>query len=174
MSNVMRITIYWPSTLLKYHSYLLKGDSCARWSVQWRKRSSFLKLFLANRSFDFFAIVIVEPLHPSSLGNHYIVVIYDRFSKVTRSVTFKGIISLTVAREYWRSSYGSRTYLLLDNGVQIASKIFKNTCHIIRIQNLFTTAYHAQTNSKVKGFNRTISASILHYVVEHQKAWNEF
>ena len=177
MFYTTRRTFYWPSMALECHACVRQCDSCARERVQLRKHSTFLKLFPARRPLEFVAIDILGPLPRSTKGNQYLLVISDRFSKMTRAIPLKSITSMTVARafvENWIYPYGPPAYLLSDNSGQFASKFFQKICQIMGIRNLFTTAYHPQTNGQVERFNRTILSGIRHYVVEHQRKWDEY
>ncbi|CDF32578.1 unnamed protein product [Chondrus crispus] len=177
MLYTMRRTFYWPSMALECHACMRQCDSCARERVQLRKHSTFLKLFPARRPLEFVAMGILGPLPRSTKGNQYFLVISDRFLKMTRAIPPNSITSMTVARafvENWIYPYGPPASLLSDNGGQFASKFFQKICQIMGIRNLFTTAYHPQTNGQVERFNQTILSRIRHYVVEHQKTRDEY
>ncbi|CDF38390.1 unnamed protein product [Chondrus crispus] len=177
MLYTMRRTFYWPSMALECHACMRQCDSCARERVQLRKHSTFLKLFPARRPLEFVAMGILGPLPRSTKRNQYLLVISDQFPKMTRAIPLKSITSMTVARafvENWIYPYGPPAYLLSDNGGQFASKFFQKICQIMGIRNLFTTAYHPQTNGQVERFNQTILSGIRHYVVEHQKTRDEY
>ena len=62
--------------------------------------------------------------------------------------------------------------LLSDNGGEFIAKFFRAVCRIFGIRNLFTTAYHPQTNGQAKRFNRTLKSALRKYVAEHQKDWD--
>ncbi|CDF40411.1 unnamed protein product [Chondrus crispus] len=177
MFYTMRRTFYWPSMALECHACVRQCDSCACERVQLRKHSIFLKLFPARRPLEFVPIAILGPLPRSKKGNQYLLVISDRFSKMTRAIPLKSITSMTVARAFVENliyPYRPPAYLLSDNGGQFASKFFQKICQIMGIGNLFTAAYHPQTNGPVERFNQTILSGIRHYVMEHQKKYDEY
>jgi len=41
------------------------------------------------------------------------------------------------------------------------------------IRNLYTSAYHPQTNGQVERFNKTLVHMLMHYIEDHQDNWNE-
>ena len=47
-------------------------------------------------------------------------------------------------------------------------------CKRLGIRNLFTTAYHPQTNGQVERFNRTILAALRRFTSEDQRHWDVF
>jgi transposase InsO family protein len=88
-------------------------------------------------------------------GIRFLLVMMDRFSKLTRTVPLRSISAFTVARafcEQWLFVYGAPRYVLIDNGPQFTAMFFL-------AGKLFTTAYHPQKNGQVEVFNRTILIS---------------
>ena len=136
-----------------------------------------MKLFPATKPLEFVAIDILGPLVRSRNGFRYLLVITDRFTKLTRTVPIRNMTALTIAKafvENWVYPYGPPAYLLSDNGGQFASRYFQSICAILGVRNLFTTAYHPQTNGQAERFNRTILAGLRQYIAEHQRDWPEY
>jgi transposase InsO family protein len=95
-------------------------------------------------------------------GIRFLLVMMDRFSKLTRTVPLRSISAFTVARafcEQWVFVYGAPRYVLIDNGPQFTAMFFLPVCRELVIGKVFTTAYHPQKNGQVEVFNRTILIS---------------
>jgi transposase InsO family protein len=136
---------------------------CSKNRVTERKRTSFLKLLPEDGPLEFVAMVILGLLPKTEHGNRFLLVISDRFSKLTRTVPLRTITALVVAkafRDAWVFCYGPPRYILTDNGTQFNAKIFLAVCRELGIAEIFTTAYHPQTNGQVERFNRTIINSL--------------
>ena len=177
MFETIRRTFYWPSMGVDVYTTARQCSSCARENVKLRKHASSMKLFPAAKPLEFLAIDLLGPLPRTPKGFRYILVITDRYSKLTRVVPLKNMTALTVAKafcEHWVYPYGPPAYLLSDNGGQFASRYFQAVCSTLGIRNLFTTAYHPKANGQVERFNRTLLSGIRHYVAEHQRNWHEF
>jgi transposase InsO family protein len=154
---------------------------CAKNRVTERKRTSFLKLFPASGPLEFVAMDmetnsrdILSPLPKMEHGNRFLLVISDRFSKLTRTVPLRTIAAFGVAKAFcdaWVFSYGPPRYLLSNIGTQFNAKFFLSVCRELIIANIFTTAYHPQTNGQVERFNRTIINSLRGYVERQQTDW---
>lgn len=71
-------------------------------------------------------------------------------------------------------AYGKRLYLLTDNQIQFAVKLFAAIAGMLGMRQLFTTAYHPQTNSQAKRFNKTIASRLKYYIADHQKNWDAY
>jgi transposase InsO family protein len=120
---------------------------------------------------------ILGPLPKTEHGNRLLLVIFDRFSKLTRTVPLRTITALGVAkafRDAWVFSYGPPRYFLTDNGTQFNATFFLSVCRELGIAKIFTTAYHPQTNGQVERFNRTIINSLRGYVERRQNDWYEY
>jgi transposase InsO family protein len=120
---------------------------------------------------------ILGPLPKTERGNRFLLVISDRFSKLTRTVPLRTITSLVVAKAFcdtWVFYYGPPRYLLTGNGTQFNAKLFLAVCRELGIAKIFTTAYHPQTNGKVERFNRIIINSLRGYFERRQGDWDEY
>jgi hypothetical protein len=84
---------------------------CAKNRVTERKRTSFLKLIPASGALEFVAMDILGSLPKTEHGNRFLLVISDRFSKLTRTDPLRTITALGVAKDFcdaWVFSYGPR------------------------------------------------------------------
>lgn len=125
MYYTLRRTFYWPSMSLDVHTCARQCTSCARERVQLRKHTALMKLFPASKPLEFVGIDILGPLPRASNGSRYLLVITDRYSKITRTVPLRTITAYTVAKAFkshWVFPYGPPVNLLPDNGGQFASK----------------------------------------------------
>ena len=120
---------------------------------------------------------ILGPLPKTDHGNRFLLVITDRFSKLTRTVPLRTITAMVVAKafcESWVFAYGAPRYVLTDNGTQFNAKFFLAVCRELGIEKLFATAKHPQTNGQVERYNRTILNALRGYVSERQNTWDEY
>ena len=152
-------------------------EQCARNNVQERSRVNNMQLFTAQEPLEFVAIDILGPLPKTAHGNRFLLVISDRFSKLTRTIPMRTTTALAVAKAFcthWVFSYGPPRYLLSDNGTQFTAKFFLEVCRELWIAKVFTTAYHPQTDGQVERFNRTILNALRAYVAKSQADWDDF
>jgi IS30 family transposase len=150
---------------------------CAKNRIHERKRTSFLKLFPASEPLEYVSLDILGPLPKTEHGNRFLLVITDRFSKLTRTVPLRTISAFVVAQafcEHWVFVYGPPRYSLTDNGAQFSAKFLLSVCRELGVSKVFTTAYHPQRNGQVERYNRTIINSLRGYVSERQNDWDEF
>jgi hypothetical protein len=120
---------------------------------------------------------ILGPLPRTKHGNRFLLVISDRYSKVTKTVSLRTVTAISVARAFcnhWANVYGPPVSLLTDTGPQFTAKFFQAVCGELGIQKVFTTAYHLQTNGKLERYNRTILASLRGYIAARQDDWDYY
>jgi transposase InsO family protein len=152
-------------------------NSCPKNRVQERKRVSLLKLFPATEPLEFVAIDILGPLPKTVHGNRYLLVITDRFSKLTRTIPVRTTNALAVAKAFcahWVFAYGPPKFLPSDNGPQFVAKFFLKVCRELSIAKVFTTAHSPQTDGQVERFNRTILNALRTYVAKNQNDWDDY
>ena len=149
----------------------------ARNRVKLRKHLNRLKLFPATRPLESLAIDILGPLPKTRTGKRFLVIVTDRFTKLTQVAPLRTITAYHVAVafcEIWVFKYGIPRTLLSDNGAQFASKFFTHVCQTLGITNVFTSAYHPQTNGQVERYNRTLLAMLRNYVNDNQDDWDVY
>lgn len=77
---------YWPCMASEIYRLAHECHSCVRELIAQMSEVSRLKLLPAKAPLESVAIVILGPLHTTSRGNRYVLVISDRCSKLIRSV----------------------------------------------------------------------------------------
>ena len=175
--RTLRRHFYWTTLSVDALMTVRNCVSCARNRVKLRRHAKQLQLFPAGGPLEFVSIDILGPLVRTARGNRYLLVISDRYTKLTRTVPLPRVTASVVARAFathWLFTYGPPALLLSDNGKQFVSRLFVNLCRIVGTENAFTTTYHPQTNGQVERFNRTILNALRHYVLDNPREWDEF
>jgi len=126
--------------------------TCSKGRVGGRRRSSPLRLFPPTKRMSAVCLDLVGPLPKTTMGNRYLLVTVDRFSKLTRVVALTREDAETVASALcntWVVSYGPPDTLLTDNGPQLTSTLFQGVCSPMGLTNLYSTTYHPHTQGQV-------------------------
>jgi len=119
---------------------------------------------------------LLGPLPRKAAGNKHMLVIVDRFSKMTRAIPLQRIDAETIAAAFfnnWVAAYGPPATVFSDNGPQFRSTFFQGVCSLLGISNRYSTTYRPQTNGQVERYNRTIVGQLWTYVEDHQDRWDE-
>ena len=177
MYRHLRATYYWPQMAADAYKTVRTCKTCAKNRVKLRKRTHPLRLFPARSPLEALSIDILGPLTKTKKGYRFLLLVTDRFTKLTQVIQLRRIDAYTVAVafvEHWIFKYGPRKTLISDNGKQFASKFFQAVCSLLGLSNIFTSPYHPQTNGQVERYNRTILAMLRNYVNEHQNDWDRY
>jgi transposase InsO family protein len=108
---------------------------------------------------DYVLIDLLGPLSKKTHGNQFLLVMTDRFSKLTRTVPLRSTTAYIVAKafcEHCVLTYGQPRHVLTDNRPQFVAKFFLAVCRELGMEKVFSSAYHPQRNGQVEWFNRTI------------------
>jgi transposase InsO family protein len=177
MFQTIRKSFFWPRIAEGAYEIVRQCDLCARNRISEKQKTNPLKLFPANGPLESVAMDVPGPLPRTKHGNRFLLVISDRYSKVTKTVPLRTNTALSVARAFCDHRayvYGPPISLLTDNGPQFTAKFFQAVCSELGIQKIFTTSYHPQTNGQVERYNRTILASLMGYISKRQDDWDDF
>lgn len=102
-------------------------------------------------------------------GNQYVVVVTERFYKMTREVpgsTKTAPHMAVIFLDCSKISYGIPCYILTDRGPQFVSRFVASVCSFLGVKSLTTMAYHHQTNGESERYNETFVTRLHHYVAE--------
>jgi len=175
MYQQVRRDWYWPALAVDCYKTVRNCPQCARNRIKLRRNVEQLQLFPATEPLTSVCIDILGEFIKTPRRNEYLLVITDRFTKLTKTIPMKGISAAEVARCFvneWVFNYGPPKELISDNGGCFTSKFFLDVCSILSIKNNFTTTYHPQANGQVERYNRTILAALRTYVADHPKDWD--
>lgn len=104
-----------------------------------------------------------------------VLVITDRFSKLTRAVPLKRITALSVAHAFVDHliCYGTPAKVLSDNGSHFTSRLFQLSCTELKAKTVFTTTNQPQTIVQCERVNRTMLAGFLAFIGDHRRSWHK-
>jgi len=97
MYYTMRKAYYWPSMVTDIHLTITKCTTCAQNRLALRRHTTTLTLFQATEPLTELSVDIFGPIPASKKGNRSILVITDRFAKLTECVAFRRITAMSVA-----------------------------------------------------------------------------
>jgi len=153
MYYTMRKAYYWPSMVTDIHTTITKCTTCAQNRLALRRHTTPLTLFPATEPLKELSVDIFGPIPASKKGNRFILVITDRFAKLTKCVALRRITPVSVASaiiDAWVSAYGPPDRIVLDQGPHFMLNFFISVMKMLGIETVRTTAYHPQTNGQIE------------------------
>jgi len=64
--------------------------------------------------------------------------------------------------------------ILTDQGTNFTSEMFKNTCKLLQIKKIQTSAYHPESNGALEKSHRTLAEYFTHYINNDRTDWDEW
>lgn len=177
MYQTMRRRYYWPSLAASVYGCVAACETCIKNRLTETQCTSVMRLFPATEPFSALAVDLLGPLTRTPEGYEYLLVICDRFTKLTRAVPLKTTTAMDVVSsiiDVWVASYGIPDSILSDNGPQFASILYQGVMSMLGVTINYATPYHPQTNGQVERFNKTLVRQLRHYVSEHVITWARY
>jgi hypothetical protein len=121
----------------------------------------------AEHPFEKCSLDIVGPLPETNRGNNYILTFQDDLSKLVTAIPIAQQDANTVAREFVLNiilKMGTPKHMLTEQGTNFLSDLFKNTCKLLKIKKLQTTALRPESNGGLERSHRVLAEYLRHYV----------
>jgi len=168
----------WPNMKRDIEEYVKQCKSCQVNKTLKPKRKAPMEITsTANHPFDKCYLDIVGPLPPSAAGNRYILTFQDDLSKYVVATPISKQDAETVARVFVSQvvlKYGTPSIVQTDQGANFVSEMFKNTCKLLKIKKIQSTAFHPESQGSLERSHRVLAEYLRHYVNEDQTNWDEF
>jgi hypothetical protein len=91
---------FWLNVYKDFEETVRQCAQCAQNLVQWQRKIILMDLIPANEPLAFVAIDILGPLPKTVHGNRFLLVISDRFSKLTKTIPMRTTTALAVAEAF--------------------------------------------------------------------------
>jgi len=97
----------------------------------------------------------------------------DSLTKFNKAIP----IPNTISKEFVTKiilEHGIPEKILIDQSTNFLSEVFKNTCKLLKINKIQTTAYYPESNNALERSHRTSAEYLRYYVDEEQTDWDEW
>jgi len=139
------------------------------------KPRSSLQSFHAGHPMERVHLDILGPFNTSALGNNYVLVMVDQFSKWVELAALPDQSAMKVAWQFvlhFIVTFGCPLEIFTDQGKNFDSNLFKALCDVLQIAKRRTTPYHPSSNGQVERYNRTILQMIRCYIEKKAEFWD--
>jgi hypothetical protein len=120
-------------------------------------------------------IDLMGPLIKTEMGNRWIIVVTDYFTRFAITGALPSGTAEDIARFFLVNvilQFGSPRSVLSDRGKQFTSKIFCQLSKLCEIHGHRTSAYHPQTNGLTERLNKTIADMLSMYINDKHDDWD--
>jgi transposase InsO family protein len=148
-------------------AYIQNFHECQQSEPRHELRAPMGDVLEPSYPFQVTAMDICGPLSVTANNNRYLLTFLDHLTHYAEAVPLKQVTAQEYARAYAThiiSRHGSGSKLITDQGRNFTSAFFRETCKILGIKLLFTTAYNPMSNGKLKKWARSLGEGLSHYV----------
>jgi transposase InsO family protein len=168
----------WPNMRQEIERYVKQCKSCqVNKTLGSRQKVPMEITSTAVYPFDKCYLDIVGPLPLSTAGNKYILTFQDDLSKYVVATPIGQQDAVTVAKTFVTQivlRYGAPNVIQTDQGANFVSELFQNTCKLLKIKKIQSTAFHPESQGSIERNHRVLAEYLRHYVREDQTDWDEW
>ena len=171
----VRQRFYWTDVRRSVENWCRKCEKCASRKGYPRQAKAPLKLYNVGSPMERIAIDVLGPLPKTDLGNQYILVAQDYFTKWPEAFALPDQQAVTVAEvlvNQFFTRFGIPMEMHSDQGRNFESETFQEVCRLLGINKTRTTPYHPQSDGMVERFNKTIEDGLAMFVNSHHTDWD--
>jgi len=131
----------------------------------------------AEQPFEKCYLDVVGPLSVTQGNNKYILTFQDDLSKYVIAMPITQQDAENVARTFVEKvilTYGTPRILQTDQVANFMSEVFRNTCRILGIKKIQSTAFHPESQGSIERSHRVLAEYLRHYVKEDQTNWDQW
>ena len=135
-----------------------------------------LRNFRAGAPMERVHMDILGPFPPSQLGNRYILLMIDQFTKWVEIHAIPEQTAEQTARiavDQFFTRFGAPLQIHTDQGKNFDGQVMKALCHLYRIAKTRTTPYHPSGNGQAERYNRLLLQMIRCFRRAREKTWDE-
>lgn len=167
---------YWPGVSKDVARYVKSCHVCLQSKPSTKQQLGLMgTMKKASRPWEVVSLDLIGPLVTSSLGNNYLLVVYDFFTKYPILIplrTAKGKKISEVVEKQVFLAQGIPNTIIADNGKQFAQGEFKKLLETYGITNFFLNCpYHPQ-NNPVERTNKVVGSAMRCYIDDNHKHWD--
>lgn len=172
----LRQNYYWPQMASQVRKFITSCEVCKSTKApNFVTRPPMGSQSVVEKPFQKLYVDLLGPYPRSKMGNSFILVCLDHFSKFVfveplRKADSTSIIKFLEKQVF--SIFGVPESLHSDNGRQFISKEMKEFCERYAVRQIFTGVYAPQSNASER-VNRSIVAAIRSYINGDHSTWDD-
>lgn len=173
----VRERFYWVQCSRDVRDWCRHCDTCASRRGPSRTTRAPMGQYLVGAPLERIAIDVLGPLPETEIGNKYLLIAQDYFTKWVEAYALPNQEAVTVAEVLVRefvSRFGVPMVLHSDQGRNFESAVFSEMCALLGVEKTRTTPLHPQSDGMVERFNRTLESQLSKFVNVHHRDWDQY
>ena len=176
MSNMKR-RYFWTGMQNDIATYVKHCGKCQRNKHTNTRRQPMTISTTGQTSFEKIFVDLVGPLQETERGNKYILTIQDELTKFTENIPLQNKEAETVAKgftEQFILRHGIPKRIASDQGTEFMNQVFKTICKTLKIEQMFSTAYHHESIGALENSHKVLGAYLRTYCTDRHTDWDEW
>ncbi|KAG7588764.1 Integrase catalytic core [Arabidopsis suecica] len=172
--KIKRLGYFWPTMISDCIDYAKRCKKCQMHAPLIHQPSEILSSISAPYPFMRWSMDIVGPMHRSTRGVQYLLVLTDYFSKWIEAEAYISIHDSVVKTFLWKHiicRYGVPYEIVTDNGPQFISNDFEDFCSAWGIKLSYSTPRYPQGNGQAEASNKTILSNLKKRLNARKGGW---
>lgn len=175
MYNNLKKYYFWTGLRKDVESFARRCDDCQRYKHSKPNTQPLTITSTASRTFQKIFLDLVGPIDMDTNGYKYILTIQCDLSKFVEAYPLANKEAETVAQSFVSNfllRYGLPDEILTDQGTEFLSSIFSETCKLLGIKQLHSTAYHHETLGSLENSHKHLGAYLRIQCSKYANAWS--
>ncbi|KAG7530117.1 Integrase catalytic core [Arabidopsis thaliana x Arabidopsis arenosa] len=172
--KVKRYGYFWPTLIADCEEYARKCEQCQKHAPSIHQPTELLSSVSSPYPFMKWSMDIIGPLHVSTRGVKFVLVLTDYFSKWVEAAAYVNITQVQVRKFIWQDiicRHGLPFEIVTDNGPQFISGQFESFCEEWHIRLSRSTPRYPQGNGQAEAMNKTVLSTLKKKLKSHKGAW---
>ncbi|KAG7552744.1 Retrotransposon gag domain [Arabidopsis thaliana x Arabidopsis arenosa] len=161
--KIKRMGYYWPTMITDCVKFAQRCKRCQLHAPMIHQPSELFSSISAPYPFMRWSMDIIGPLHRSTRGAQFLLVLTDYFSKWIEAEAYASIKDSAVNTFIWKNiicRHGVPYEIVTDNGPQFISHEFEAFCSEWGIKVSYSTPRYPQGNGQAEAANKTILSNL--------------
>jgi len=163
----IRLKHNWRGITRDVEEYISKCEYCQKNKLSKKTKMPLTITDTPTRLFEKCALDIVGLLTVTTNGHKYILTFQDNLTKFNKAIPFVNQEAATVVKEFVTKivfEHGMPEKILTNQSTNFTSEMLKNTCKLLKIEKIQTSAYHPESNGALERSHRTLAEYLRHYI----------
>lgn len=177
MFNNIRRYYFWPGIKKDIVDYVKRCHSCQKYKHSIITKQPLQITTTASSAFQKVFLDLVGPLTTDISENKYILTTQCELTKFVGCYALPSKETKCVAKAFVENfilQYGIPEVIATDQGTEFISGIFKNTCELLKVKHINSTAYHHESLGSIENTHKHLGAYLRVHCQNHPDSWSSW
>lgn len=177
MYNNIKREYFWNGLKEDVQNFVKKCDDCQRYKYSLPRKEPMTITSTASSAFQKIFLDLVGPLPIDINENKYILTIQCDLTKFIEGYPLLNKEAETVAKAFIENfvlRYGIPSEVVTDQGTEFLAKVFRESCELLHISHLNSTAHHHETLGMIENSHKHLGAYLRMRANEESNNWSNW